>query len=86
MQGDKDLKLFFTRAGERLDVLSALGIHKSGRNFVGLVTCPLLSEVYDVEQQTTVVFFGPVSRDRRCSKSFALPIPTTWPRRWRSGC
>lgn len=53
MQGDEDLKLFLTRAEEKLDVLSALGIHKSGRKFVGLVTRPLPSEVYDVEQQTS---------------------------------
>ena len=52
MQGDEDPKLFFARADGKLNVLSALGIHKSDREVVGILTRRLRHEFYDVEQRT----------------------------------
>ena len=55
MQGDEDPKLFFARAEGKLNVLSTLGIRKSDRDVVRILTRRLPSEVYDVEQRTSLL-------------------------------
>ena len=84
MNGDEDPKLFFARAEGKLNVLSSLGIHTPDREVVRMLAHRLPSEVYDVEQRTTVVFYGSTSRARRWKKSSALITLTARPRRCRS--
>ena len=55
MQGDEDPKLCFARAEGKLNVVPALGIHKSDREVVRILTCRLPPEVYDAEQRTPLV-------------------------------
>ena len=58
MQGDEDPKLFFARVEGKLNVLASLGILKSDREVVRLITRRLPSEFYDVEQRTTLIMPG----------------------------
>ena len=53
MHGNEEPKLFFASVEGKLDVLAALGIHKSDREFARLITRRFPSEFYDVEQRTT---------------------------------
>lgn len=55
MQGDEDPKLFFASAEGKLKALSSFGIHMLGREVVRILTHPLPSEVYDVEQRTNLL-------------------------------
>ena len=53
MLGNEDPKLFFARAEGKLNVLSALDIHKTDRDVTRILTLRLPSEFYDVEQRTS---------------------------------
>ena len=66
MQGDEDPKLFFfARAEGELNVLSALGIHKSDRDVVRMLTRRLPSEFYHVEQRISLLRPG-ITRSENC--------------------
>ena len=55
MNRDEDPELFFARAEGNLNVLSALGIHKSDREVSRILTRRLPPEFYDVEQRTSLL-------------------------------
>ena len=55
MQGDEHPQLVLARAEGRLNVLSALGIHKSDRVVVRILTRCLPREFYDVQQHTSLL-------------------------------
>ena len=55
MKEDEDPKLFVARAEGKLNVLSALGIHKSDHEVVRILTRRLPSDFYDVEQRARVL-------------------------------
>ena len=54
MQGDEDLKLLFARVEGKLNILASLGILKSDREVVRLITRRLPPEFFDVEQRNTL--------------------------------
>ena len=83
MQGDEDPKLFFARAEGKLNVLSALGIHKSDREVVRILTRHLPPEFYNVEQRTSLLRPG-ITRSEM-EESSAPPTLTARRRRWRIG-
>ena len=55
MDGNEDPKLFPARAERKVNVLSTLGIHKSDRDVVRLITRRLPSEFCEVEQRTSLL-------------------------------
>ena len=55
MQGGEHPKLFFDPVEKKLNVLASLGILTSDREVVRLNTRRLASEVYDVNQRTTLL-------------------------------
>ena len=52
-QGDEDPNLLFARVEGKLNMLSALGIHKSNRDVVRILARRLPHEFYDGEQRTS---------------------------------
>ena len=55
IQGNENSNLFFARAEGKLNVLSSLGIHTSDRGVTRILTRRLPSDVYDVEQRTSLL-------------------------------
>ena len=63
MQRSEDPHLFFARVEGKLNVLSALGIHTSDREVVGLINRHLPSDWYDVEQRASLLRPGVTRTD-----------------------